>query len=40
MSGLHSTMNVQLVRVNPDYPEMPFRCHGVGVTDDATSALD
>uniref|UniRef100_M4C5V0 Macro domain-containing protein n=2 Tax=Hyaloperonospora arabidopsidis (strain Emoy2) TaxID=559515 RepID=M4C5V0_HYAAE len=31
---------VQLVRVNPEYPEMPFRCHGVGVTDDATSALD
>lgn len=31
---------VQLVRVNPEYPEMPFQCHGVGVTEDATSVLD
>ena len=31
---------VQLVRVNPEYPEMPFQCNGVGITDDATSALD
>ncbi|GMF30676.1 unnamed protein product [Phytophthora fragariaefolia] len=34
------TDGVQLVRVNPDYPEMPFQSHGVGVAEDANAVLE
>lgn len=31
------TDGVQLIRVNPEYPEMPFQSHGVGVPEDANA---
>jgi O-acetyl-ADP-ribose deacetylase (regulator of RNase III)/NAD-dependent SIR2 family protein deacetylase len=34
------TDGVQLVRVNPEYPEMPFQSHGVGVAEDANTVLE
>uniref|UniRef100_H3GM62 Macro domain-containing protein n=1 Tax=Phytophthora ramorum TaxID=164328 RepID=H3GM62_PHYRM len=34
------TAGVQLVRVNPEYPEMPFQSHGVGVAEDANTVLE
>ncbi|KAJ8526128.1 hypothetical protein ON010_g15050 [Phytophthora cinnamomi] len=34
------TDGVQLVRVNPQYPEMPFQSHGVGVAEDANAVLE
>ncbi|KAG1711755.1 hypothetical protein DVH05_008998 [Phytophthora capsici] len=34
------TDGVQLVRVNPDYPEMPFQSHGVGVAEEANTVLE
>ncbi|KAG7402055.1 hypothetical protein PHYBOEH_007269 [Phytophthora boehmeriae] len=34
------TDGVQLVRVNPEYPEMPFQSHGVEVGEDANSVLE
>ncbi|GMF11806.1 unnamed protein product [Phytophthora lilii] len=34
------TDGVQLIRVNPEYPEMPFQSHGVGVSEDANTVLE
>ncbi|KAE9008297.1 hypothetical protein PF011_g10767 [Phytophthora fragariae] len=34
------TDGVKLIRVNPDYPEMPFQSHGVGVAEDANAVLE
>ncbi|ETK74629.1 hypothetical protein F441_19006 [Phytophthora nicotianae CJ01A1] len=34
------TDGVQLIRVNPEYPEMPFQSHGVGVAEDANAVLE
>ncbi|EEY64039.1 uncharacterized protein PITG_02559 [Phytophthora infestans T30-4] len=34
------TDGVQLIRVNPEYPEMPFQSHGVGVPEDANAVLE
>ncbi|OWZ15033.1 Phosphatase like proteins to the carbon terminal domain of histone macroH2A1 [Phytophthora megakarya] len=33
------TDGVQLVRVNTEYPEMPFQSHGVGLAEDANAVL-
>ncbi|KAG3096014.1 hypothetical protein PI124_g15027 [Phytophthora idaei] len=34
------TEGVQLVRVDPEYPEMPFQSHGVRVAEDANAVLE